>query len=374
MERITHDPQPDNSRAMMTKMDVAIPAVFRRSLEDQRDVLNALFRSRVEQGARIDPDAFAEHVRTRISNNIAAIDLVMPERTRLATAELFEVSLELFAVGQFGNGTNAWCMSALWEELMPTIAPFIAREPRRVAGSLSNALVQIETQSAQSAKRWLNLIAQLNQCAGSVDELLILGKVAAWVSGMSHYRRSALAAARMLPGRTVARLFGLNPDSDEIEVREFLSRLAEDPWCDSLEARPGGEREVRQVGLCGAFRGFGGSLMKPPSVATIDGKLMVSDGQHGWQIFADRFGSVLQSVVLEPFQGNVPRAKPNPHVNADGTIHWNRKTTTRPDLAGSSSYAFDGTTLAVTIPNSFHVFLFARTSLPVPPFQIQSEA
>ena len=350
----------------MTSLNVAIPAVFQRSLEDQRDTLNALFRSRVKQGSKIDPHAFAEHVRTRIGNNIAAIELVLPERTRLATAELYEVSLELFAAGHFGEGTRTPHLSMLWEWLLPKVAKQLARDPRQVAGCLSNAVVQIEQQSSQAAERWIRLLAQTNPHAESVDELLVLGKVAAWVSGMSHFRRSALAAASLLPAQAVASLFGLNPDTDESVIRKYLTQLDENPWCNSMDAQHARELEVRQVAICAAFRGFGGSMMKPPSVATIDNKLMVSDGQHVWQIFADRFGSVIQRIDVEPFQGHRALAKSNPHVSADGTVQWDRTTINRSDLANSTSFAFDGTTLAVTIPASFHVFLFARTSVNVP--------
>lgn len=350
---------------VMNTPEVAISAVFRRSLTDQRDTLNALFRSRVKQGAKIDHQAFAEHVRTRIGKIIAAIELALPERTRLATAELFEISLELFAAGHFGDGAKTRYLSALWEELMPTIARHVARDPRRVAGCLSNALVQIELQSTRSANRWLNLITQLNHSVESVDELLVLGKVTAWISGMSHFRRSALTAARLLPTRTVSRLFDLDPDTDESAIRNFLFQLDKNPWCNSIDTRMG-DGEVKQVAICGAFRGFGGSLMKPPSVATIDGKLIVSDRQQVWQIFADRFGSVIQRVDLKPFRGNGAYAKSNPRVTSGGTIQWDGHTTNHPDLANPTSFAFDGTTLAVTIPSSFHVFLFARTSLSIP--------
>lgn len=357
----------------MTRLDIAIPAVFQRSLEDQRDKLNALFRARVKQGAKIDPQDFSVHVRTRVGNIIAAIDLVFPERTRIATSELYEVSLELFAAGHLGDGSNTMYLSKLWDELMPKIARHVARFPRRVAGSLSNALVKIEQQSNQSANRWLKLLTQLSQYTESVDELLILGKVAAWVSGMSHFRHSALAAARLLPARTVTPLFGLSPDVDENGIRNYLSQLDENPWCDSMDPPDGRDLEVHQVAQCGAFRGFGGLMMKPPSVATIDNRLMVTDGRQVWQIFADRYGSVFQRVNMEPFQGNRSLAKSNPNVSSDGTIRWDGKTTHRPDMASSTSFAFDGATLAVTIPNSFHVFLFARTSLRVHPSQIRKE-
>ena len=353
----------------MSSLNGSIPAVLQRTLEIQRDRLNALYRSRVKLGAKIDPHVFSEHVRTRIGNSIAAIEKVLPEKSRLATVELYEVSLELFAAGHFGEGTRNPLLSTLWDWLMPKIATQLARDPRQVAGCLSNAMIQIELQSSQSAERWIRMIAQTSQHTESVDELLVLGKVAAWVSGMSHYRRSALAAVRLLPARAVASLFGLNPDADENMVRNHLSKLDENPWFHSKDGQHPQELELRQVALCGAFRGFGGAMMKPPSVAAIDDKLMVSDGQHVWQIFADQFGSITQRVDAEPFQGTRGAAKSNPRVSSDGTIQWDDKTIYRSDLANSNSFAFDGTTLAVTIPTSFHVFLFARTSVNAPSSQ-----
>ena len=113
--------------------------------------------------------------------------------------------------------------------------------------------------------------------------------------------------------------------------------------------------------------------MNPPTVAVIDNKLMVSDRQHVWQIFADRFGSVTERVDAEPFQGKRSHAKSNPRVGTDGTIQWDGSTIDRSDLANATSCAFDGTTLAVTVPSSFHVFLFARTSLIVPPSLMRIE-
>ena len=358
----TNDPRFVYSGTNMSTVSLTISDALQRQLESQRDALNALFRSRVKRGAKIDPHIFFDHLRTRIGSIIAAIELVLPERTRLATTELYEVSLELFAAGHFGVETRTPRLLLLWESLFPRIARQLAREPRRVAGCLSNAMVQIEQQSSSIAERWIRLVAQSSQYTESVDELLVLGKVAAWVSGMAHYRRSALSAAALIPAKALAALFGLSPDTDENILRNYLSQLAESPWCNFTNGQQTKKIGARQVALCGAFRGFGGALMKPPTVVAIEDKLMISDGQNVWQIFADRFGSVTQRIDAEPFQGPRSNAQSNPRVGADGTIRWDGSTFARSDLANATSFAFDGTTLAVTIPTSFHVFLFAQAS------------
>jgi hypothetical protein len=47
-----------------------------------------------------------------------------------------------------------------------------------------------------------------------------------------------------------------------------------------------------------------------------------------------------------------------PKLQADGTVVWGDNSETFSEVANCSSEAFDGLTLAVTIPSSFHVFLF----------------
>ncbi len=330
--------------------------------EDQRDALNALFRSRIKQGAKIDSQAFAEHIRTRIVPCVEAISLVLPERTRLSTLELFEVSLDLFMVGHFENESKTPHLYRLWSEHLPKLAKHLACDPRRVAGSLSNALIKIEMQSSHTAERWLSHVETAAQYTESVDELLNLGKAAAWLSGMPHYRTSAIAAMRLLPKSLILRLLEMPLDLNEPDIHTSLEKMVVDPWYSILGSNSSDAMQVRQVGHCGAFVGFGGEMRKPPVVTANEGMLVASDGQHVWQIFADRFGAVTQRIDLSPFHENKIQKKTDPRLTTGGLIRWGESQLKRPDLANASSSAFDGGTFAVTIPTSFQVVLFAQTA------------
>ena len=106
-------------------------------------------------------------------------------------------------------------------------------------------------------------------------------------------------------------------------------------------------------------------MLAPPRVALRDGKLFLTDQQNVWQLIADRFGWVQQRVDMPPKQFSAPpsKFKPHsvqPHVDQQGTIHWEQQQLSVPEMAQPTSYACDGDTLAVTIATSFHVFLFAR--------------
>jgi hypothetical protein len=95
-------------------------------------------------------------------------------------------------------------------------------------------------------------------------------------------------------------------------------------------------------------------------------------------LFADHFGSHLQRQgTVDDFPLPSPkadkpavRAKGNPPVEAserplispDGSVRWNGHDKRFAYLAGSTSNAFDGQTLAVTLPTSFHVYIIACTA------------
>ena len=49
-------------------------------------------------------------------------------------------------------------------------------------------------------------------------------------------------------------------------------------------------------------------------------------------------------------------------IDPKGRVAWNGEDATFGELAESSSQAFDGQTLAVTLPTSHHVFLVARSA------------
>jgi hypothetical protein len=98
---------------------------------------------------------------------------------------------------------------------------------------------------------------------------------------------------------------------------------------------------------------------RPPLVESEGSRLFVSDGRWQWELLADRWGAWFRKLGDAP----TSRSKPPASVAIDrqGTIRWATQSLTVPFLAGASSYAEIGQTLAVTIPTSHHVFLFGLT-------------
>lgn len=149
---------------------------------------------------------------------------------------------------------------------------------------------------------------------------------------------------------------------DASGLAALLDAVAADPWRSFEELREGpwGDPRLALVGRVGAFRGFGGLFPVPPRVETRQGVLFARAGGGWWRLHADCFGA-----VFHPEDPSSPDARPHPAgaepaVGETGAVRHRGLIAKFPELAGPTSFASDGVTLAVTIATSHAVYLVAR--------------
>ena len=111
----------------------------------------------------------------------------------------------------------------------------VARDPRRIVGSLCNGVLYAEQHNVDIAGRWLEKIETVGKQADSSEQFLTLGKFAAWTAGMAHCRPAALALADALPWTIVGVLLDLPTGFSASVVSRFLQRAASNPWEDGSE-------------------------------------------------------------------------------------------------------------------------------------------
>lgn len=344
---------------------ITLPLELQQLLSEHREVLNARFRQRQKQGAKIAPEAWLTHLRQRVLPLVLTVKVVLPERCNLVLNELYDVSLELFSTGHFAETTGVLHqgLAHLWEHTLLRFPMLLARDPRRIVGSLSNALLFIAQNTPAAVEPWLARMEAAGPSASSVDQLLQIGKVAAWLAGLPEYRASAMALARKLPAAILRPLLELNETTDDGHLVALFDKWEADPWAE-LNVNHEARSTIRQVAMCGAFRGFGGLFLVPPHVFCSDGQLFATDDECVWLLQADRFGQSFHRSEVRPPSAKKNRERTAAQIDPKGKITWQQDSLDLPEFVKSSSQAFDGTTMAVTLPSSFHLYLFARpTSL-----------
>jgi hypothetical protein len=343
---------------------------FHRSLAAQRSRLNTRFATARHAHPTLEPAVVLDYLGATIGPIVEAVAAVQPAAADPTLDALFDLSLELIQEGVLGPAARQPVLNEAWRTLLPALPAHLAAEPRRVAGSLTNALYNLASMAAmRQAVRpaaWLAAMRTLGPDCPDVATLLKAGQVAAWLAGMAHYRSAALALCRELEPALAMRVLGIDeaggPERLEMQgMSSILDRLAADPWLlpqSAALARPAWTPALKLAARAGAFRGFGGVFLAPPTVSWTAGQFYVQDGDAWWLLNADVFGATL-------LRGDAP-AKPSGHaagspfqVSRAAEITCGPHRAAFPELTAVQSWAADEKTLAVTSPLSHAVYLFA---------------
>ena len=328
------------------------------ALERGRERYNALVGERVASGQRFDAAALAGHLREVVGPVIDSVYRADPGSVDPVTEVLFRLTLDLIARDLVGAGTRYPGIAEGWRTILPAAAPLLVRASQHLAGSLANAVYNVSVATGAVPSRWIDEMAALAPHCGEVTEFLDMGKIAAWRSGLAHYRQGALEACRSLSPDLAALALGV--EGGIASFTTMIERLEADPWIapaaaarESIDAP-----KLRVVAVTGAFAGWGGPFRIPPKVYLRDGQLVAKDDKGAWLLAADRFGATwhrteMENLLVQRFErGEIGRS-------GDASIGGLRASF--PALGNPASQAFDGTTLAVTLPLSHRVWLLAST-------------
>ena len=327
-------------------------------LERGRESINTRVNAARRANASIDEGALLVHVGDVIAPIVDSVGAHRAEAGWPALNSLIDASLNLFAANQLGPRARSSLVRDVWVNVLPQMVPLIAINPRRVIAALSNAAVNLAATPSVRAREWIERLPGIAALASDVDTFLSAAQIAAWRAGMVQYRSDALNAARSLPA-TLARA-AMRMDEATVPDRglpALIDAMLADPWLDPMSA---GQRALRIVATVGSFRGFGGDFLRPPTVALTSDALLASDGTASWSVLADRFGQML--VRHGPALARIQPPTNDLLISAKGEVVWKLDRAHFEELAGASSWASDGQTLAVAVPTSHRIFLLSRTS------------
>jgi len=338
---------------------------FAGVLEVQRARFNADFTAARRTYPSLEAATFSEVLADVVGPIVAAVDEVDPGRTRAVAESLFDLSLELVGQGLLGPTARELIITDAWRTLLPRSARLVAADTPRFVGSVTNALYNLATTPAARPRQWLeDMSAVTGDHSANLETVLQAGQVAAWRAGLAHYRLGALAVCGRLAPSLVFALLGLSAGSANPELRDgVIMRLIEDPWLRPADAlSQAAPRRIQVVARVGAFRGFGGLFVRPPSVNRIGGQFVVSDGESSWVLVADLYGATFHRMVADDgSESQPPQSKNAPgfqlgrsgHIKKDGLV------ADVPEVQDVSSWAADEYTMVAATTRSHSLVIVA---------------
>jgi hypothetical protein len=310
---------------------------FHTALAARREDYNVRFRLARHRSRTLDPDVFLAHLRDVVG---PVVDAGPSDLVTVCDA-LVDLSFALAARGQLTDPSTVDALRRL-----PSLASFVAADPRRVPVAVVNAVHHLAASPTGDPARWFDTLTSATALLepSDVDGLLAVGAVAAWRWGLAPLRASALDTARHLRPELLRAAL-------RVESTVDVSALAADPWRAPDRA---GSPQVVLIRRVGEFRGFGGAFLRPPIVTVSNGQWFATDGESAWRVYADRYGVGFRRV------GEAPEPS---HGDGDLTLAAGEAALPElAELAEATSWAAHGNTLAATTPWTHAILFLARTS------------
>ena len=343
----------------MTTQAAHLEGALAAVLKKNRESFNQKFHLAQRAGSRIDRREFLEFLAAVLGPLTESVAHQFAEKAESVAVALYELSLELFAQGLLGRESREPSIADAWRKLLPAATRLLARNPRSIAASVTNAVYQICQTPGARPSEWIVAMTGVAPLCESPKVFLEGGTVAAWVAGCPQYRDPALKLAGSLPLPVSAALLSLDPHIQLATMQKTLEALSVNRWLTAPAAAAGANLgRIRVAGQAGKFRGFGGVFIRPPIVKNHGSHLLATDGEVVVRLIADAYGTMIRRVDVAPFIAEKLNAPFQ--LSSDGELIWDGVTIKLPQLAGWSSAAFDGQTLAVSLPTSHHLFLVAR--------------
>jgi hypothetical protein len=318
-------------------------SAFQRVLAERRDRYNALYAQARRNARNLDAPGFLGQLRDLVGPAVDAAAATGADPLPVADA-LVELSLVLSTRGTLRNTDGL-------RLVLPELASFVGRDPRRVPVAVVNALHHLESAPDGRPGAWLDTMITASRVVPDVPALLDVGAVAAWRCGLAQLRAAALRTAERLTPQLRGIALGVSTVDDSV-----LAHLTADPWFDP--AAPAATPELRLVRRVGQFRGFGGVFTRPPTVLRAADGWYATDGGTAWRIHADRYGTGFRRVPTLPAALPLP---PQWTLRAGG-LQSGGMALDLPELNEMSSWAAHEGTAAVTTPFTHAILLIARTT------------
>ena len=333
-----------------------VSAAFASALSARRSDYNAQFEALRRSAPELDEESFKAFLTTSVDPLVSAVASVDSSAVLEVTEVAYGVGLELVAQRLAGPRAHAPALDHGFQQLFPTLAPFIAREPALVLPKLCNALHQLATTPGARPFDWCTALSALAPGISDTETLLAVGQIAAWLSGLAQYRAGALGLCQRLPAPLVSALLRVEP----ARLPAVLARLHQEPWF--VPSAP--ELAFRVVGSVGAFRGFGGAFLAPPRALRAGQELVVQSGEDAWLLALDAFGCTFHRV--RPDELSDARSDlETPGIVVEATrVSAFGKTVALGDTGTVTSVAGNASTLLVTTAHTYGVTVVALEPRP----------
>ncbi len=332
---------------------------FVEAIRNNREKLNTKFAYARHAYPQLSGDVFLEHLKNLVEPLVDTVSRLDANQVEEIVITFYDFLLDLMGKGLLGTETRYPALLKGWTHLFGGLPHLLIQDAPLFVGSITNALYNLSINQGTRPTYWIDEMLRVGKKCQDVKQLLEVGKIIAWRSGMAHYREGALETCLSVEPK-LARAALCIDENNETPIDLIVFKLTSDPWLApwSASQNESREKQLKIASVVGAFRGFGGLFTSPPEVLTSSEDFYVFDNENCWLMTADLFGATLHRLGT-----NLPEVDKSTYkdftIDKKGRVYRLKQHVPFPELASPSSSAANETTLAVTLPHSFGIYLVA---------------
>lgn len=350
----------------MVKNPINPQSAFGRFLEENRAELNQKFLNSKLYYPKLDAENFKRIICDVMAPALEACSDLPQDKFNLFAKALYNTSLELYGKEYIGESTKFVDYYLYWQELVVQLSKIISQSPAQMIAALSNALYSLSIVYEGRLEEWVKILIRVSQTSSNYKVLLDAGKLASWRCGLAHFRISALELAKTMDKEIVSIIFDIPKDTD-YNLEGVISKMLANPWLAMGDAiLPTNKKLDLVCQKVGGFTGLGSKFKYIPVVTqcnenefTIevnystkgDGNSKLSKQTEFFRLFADAYGTSIIPCKEKP---NYQTIIANP-LKIDAIKNSAKKEIK--ELSKPASYSSNSTTLLLTLPYSYHLYI-----------------
>ncbi len=273
------------------------------------------------------------------------------EPTAAVLFALFDVGLAGMRAGLVGE-SGATPFERVLGQRMPELRGHIERAPGVIMRAIGNGYLHVQRERGpEAAQAWLEALASGASLCTDRAALFDLGVVLGWRAGLAEAREAAIDRTAHIDAGLLRVLFdaaSLDPDPE----RRF---------CRPGPVAPLGPLEF--VATAGGFVGFGGPFRRPPRPRVVAGRLVCTDGDATFELFADVFGTRFRPAAWAHAEATSTADSGGAYVHASGSVIVQQAPVASDKLRGAVAAAACSGMVAVALGDSHKVVVLGRREL-----------
>jgi hypothetical protein len=327
-------------------------------LEKNRHRYNTLFAMARQTRPALDNEILAYYLWAVVQPIVNELDNRRSANTEAVVGALYEHILNLMQTNLLGTQSKLTQFEECWKKGLIQYSELIVSNALEFLIKFSNALFNICSTPNTRPADWIERLISFKSILHDISAFQKVGFVAAWQSGMAHYRSRALQILSEMSDDTFNRILLMEKNTIS-DKNTMIQELINNPWKNPQHAGLAIRlpEQLKMTAAIGGFTGYGGPFLSPPVVSACSDGIIVHCRNQAWLLHADFYGHVLQ--IINPYDKILKIPARSFTYYKNGTVDKGNLNIFRPELEQATSFAGNDHTFAITSRFSHSVYLFA---------------